>query len=150
MICPAACGISLQSGICECATNVYQNRAAVFSAMPELQKSLRVDPPTKVFKDDSAKLRMLFPPEAYVAINEVFDYGARTKYGPHMWESNPIEWSRIADALERHYFKRWKQGHDRDVESDLLELAHIAANAVMLLQYELKKIGTDDRYKGGK
>ncbi len=136
MIC-RGCGEAITNSQCAC-VSIKLNRAVVLAAVPD----------KKVFKDDSAKLRMLCPPEAIVEVNKVFAFGAK-KYSANAWRTNPIEWSRISDALERHFYK-WKAGKDLDEESGLLELAHLATNAVMLLQYAIDKIGTDDRYKGGK
>ncbi len=99
----------------------------------------------RVFKDDGAKLTMLTPPDPIKAINQVFAFGAK-KYGPHAWREHPIEWTRISDALERHFLK-WKNGADLDDESGLLELAHIGANVVMLLEYAIAKKGTDNRFR---
>lgn len=102
----------------------------------------------KIFKDDSNKLPMhLLPPEACIEIVKGFAFGAK-KYGPFAWLDNPIEWLRVSDALRRHHDK-WLAGKDNDPESGLLEMAHAGCNVIMLLEYQLRQLGKDNRYKGG-
>lgn len=42
---------------------------------------------------------------------------------------------------------QWLDGIDLDDESSLNHLAHVAANILMLLEYQLSQTGNDDRYK---
>lgn len=89
----------------------------------------------------------LIPQAALMEVAKVMTFGAK-KYGPHNWRGG-IEWLRLADANMRHMSK-WVDGQSIDDESKLNHLAHAAANALMLLEYELKKLGKDDRYDNDK
>jgi len=83
----------------------------------------------------------LLPPDAELAIVEVFTSGAR-KYAPRNWERG-MEWSKIIGPLRRHINKRLL-GEVRDAESGHLHTAHVAWNAIAWLTYELRGIGTND------
>jgi hypothetical protein len=99
-------------------------------------------------KFDSGKLRWnLMPEEALEEVMKVLQHGA-SKYGDFNWVDNAseVEHTRYINALERH-LKKVKRGIDTDPDSGLPELAHIACNALMLLQYQLLKLGIDDRRK---
>lgn len=102
---------------------------------------------TKSFKKfDNGKLRWhLMPDEALTEVLKVFEHGAK-KYGSFNWllNANEVEFTRLSDSLERHH-KKFKRGQDFDEESGLYELAHLVANALMLLTYQLKGVGIDDR-----
>lgn len=103
--------------------------------------------PIATFKKDAGKLRWsLLPTDALEQVVKVLEFGA-VKYGPNQWRELPeFEWMRISDALERHHTK-WKRGKDIDDESGLLELAHLACNALFLLEMEIHKLGKDNRFK---
>lgn len=97
----------------------------------------------RAIRYDAEKTRYdLVPPEALEAMAEVYTWGAK-KYAPRNWEKG-MEWGRCYAALQRHVQSFWA-GCDLDDESDLLHLAHVAWNAMALLQYQLKGIGIDDR-----
>lgn len=102
---------------------------------------------TKAFKKfDNGKLRWhLMPDEALEEVLKVFEYGAQ-KYGDFNWlfNGNEVQFTRLSDSLERHH-KKFKRGQDLDEESNLKELAHLIANALMLLTYQLKGVGIDNR-----
>jgi hypothetical protein len=53
-------------------------------------------------------------------------------------------WSMSVDALYRH-FLAWQSGEDRDPESGLPHMAHVAWHALTLLSFQLRAVGTDDR-----
>lgn len=96
-------------------------------------------------KFDNNKLRWhLMPEEALAEILKVLEYGA-VKYGDFNW-TNGTNWTRYQNALERH-LKAFKCGVDKDLESGLYEMSHIATNALMLLYFQLNNIGNDDRFK---
>lgn len=100
-------------------------------------------PPATFVKNDEGKIRMsLVPPEAHREVAKVFTFGAKT-YPPNNFRIG-TEWSRYMDALERHWTD-WKLGQDRDLISGLYELAHVAANALILLTLQISGRGTDDR-----
>lgn len=97
-------------------------------------------------KNDQKKLKWnLSPIEALEEVVKVLEFGAE-RYGAKNWleNSSEVQWSRYMNALERHFVK-FKKGQDYDEESNLLELAHLATNSLMLLQYQLLGLGIDDR-----
>lgn len=69
------------------------------------------------------------------------------KYGDHNWLAGTgLAWSRLRGAMLRHDLLA-ESGEDIDPESGLLHLAHMAANALMRLEYALRNHGIDDRFK---
>ena len=92
---------------------------------------------------DQGKAPMgLLPFRALRAVADVLGFGAQ-KYAPNNWAKG-MDWSRIEHSLLRH-FERYKAGEKADPESGLSHLAHLACNALFLLEYEIGSIGTDDR-----
>lgn len=96
-------------------------------------------------KDDSGKLRIdLIPPEAIDALAAVLTSGA-VRYGERNWEGG-ITWGRCFAAMMRHAWAWWR-GEGKDPESGLSHMAHVLCNAVFLVTFEARKVGTDDRPK---
>lgn len=94
-------------------------------------------------KNDSGKLRpSTVPPESLLEVIKVFTFGD-LKYPNDNYRIG-TEWQRYYDALERHTLK-WQLGENLDDETDLNHLAHIAANAMILLMMQLNGIGKDTR-----
>lgn len=94
-------------------------------------------------KYDSGKPRIgLIPPSALEGMADAFTYGAG-KYGDHNWKKG-LAWSRLCDATLRH-FVRWMDGETYDKESGLNHLYHTMANLAMLIEYQIKGMGNDDR-----
>jgi hypothetical protein len=94
---------------------------------------------------DSGKLRLdLIPPEVTVALALAFGYGAE-KYSDDNWLKG-MDWSRHIGSLERHLLD-WKMGQTHDKESGNHHLAHALVRMAMLLVYEMREIGNDDRKK---
>lgn len=84
----------------------------------------------------------LLPFDALWAVAEHFGRGAE-KYEDRNWERGyPWDWS--ADALQRH-FAAWWQGEDRDPETGSLHITAVAWHALVLLTFQLRGIGTDNR-----
>lgn len=97
-------------------------------------------------KDDTGKPRMdLIPPEALYALGRVLEYGAR-KYADRNWEKG-FAWGRSVAALKRH-LSAWEAGQECDHESGMPHLWHVATNAVFLLTFAERGVGTDDRATG--
>jgi hypothetical protein len=97
-------------------------------------------------KYDTGKIPLeLLPPEALTEIAKVLAFGAQ-KYGRHNWRKG-MAWFRLIGAILRHLFA-WMRGEDKDPESGLSHLAHAGCDILFLMAYEIKGIGTDDRYKG--
>ena len=89
-------------------------------------------------KHDGEKIRMdLLPFEALEAVAEVLTYGAR-KYSDNGWQTVEGKERRYLAALLRHLAAR-ERGEARDRESGLLHAAHMAANALFILWFELQK-----------
>ena len=96
-------------------------------------------------KYDQKKPRMsLVPQQALMEVAKVMTFGAN-KYGDFNWRQG-MDWLRLIDANMRHT-SQWTQGQSIDDESGLNHLAHAAANCLMLLEYELNKLGEDNRYE---
>ena len=84
----------------------------------------------------------LVPWDALWAVANVFGFGA-TKYAERNWERG-YNWSASKGALDRHLALFWA-GQDTDEESGLLHLAHVAWHALVLLAFQLRSAGMDDR-----
>jgi len=95
-------------------------------------------------KFDQQKTRLdLLPLRALEETGKVLTYGAQ-KYGVNNWRAG-MGWSRMFGACMRHLYSYWN-GEDRDTETGLSHLAHAACCLLFVLEYEITKTGTDDRY----
>ena len=89
-------------------------------------------------KHDGDKIRMdLLPFEALEAVAEVLTHGAR-KYSDIGWQTVENGERRYLAALLRHLAAR-ERGEMTDPESGLLHAAHMAADALFILWFELQK-----------
>jgi len=96
-------------------------------------------------KNDAGKPRLdLVPPEAMFALGRVLEFGAR-KYDDRNWEKG-FAWGRAIAALLRHLFA-WIGGQDTDPETGFCHLDHVLCNAMFLVTFWYRKVGTDDRPK---
>jgi 5'(3')-deoxyribonucleotidase len=92
---------------------------------------------------DSGKTRHeLLPPHAINEIAKVYTMGAQ-KYAPHNWRKG-MAWSRVIGSLKRH-LNELENCRDYDEESGLLHAAHVAWNAITLLEYYKIYPQGDDR-----
>ena len=97
-----------------------------------------VDEETEGQKDDSEKIRMdLLPFESLEAVAKVLTFGAK-KYAANNWQKVDNAESRYVGALLRHLSK-YLQGEEKDGESGLSHLSHVATNALFLVYFEEKK-----------
>ena len=91
------------------------------------------------FKYDTGKVRAALPtqdfPRALVAVAWVSTFGAE-KYATHSWKMVPRAGERYEDALHRHILAQ-ASGEINDPESGLPHAAHIAWNALALLELQL-------------
>lgn len=95
-------------------------------------------------RKDEGKSRVdLLPPDALIALGEVYAFGCE-KYAERNWERG-MPWSKVLGPMLRHTYK-FMMGYDIDKESGLYHAQHIAWNAVALLTYVLRQIGKDDRH----
>ena len=93
-------------------------------------------------KADAGKPRLtLIPPQILYDIAEVREYGCK-KYpdgGPDNWKTVDIQ--RYKDALARHTLSYLACSSDKDSESGLNHLKHVACNVAFLCQLEAEKDG---------
>lgn len=113
---------------------------STFAERPEWRpkRSLLADAPEPGAKHDSGKPRYdLLPAAAEAEIVEVLTHGA-DKYAPDNWRkvTDPVE--RYYAALRRH-LAAWRLGEELDSESGLRNLAHVATNAVFLMELTRKE-----------
>lgn len=96
-------------------------------------------------KHDGGKPPMaLLSGAALVEVAKVLEFGAK-KYASWNWKGG-FKWSRLASAALRHSFA-WLSGEDKDPETGLSHLAHAICGLMFLLDFEVNKLGEDDRYK---
>ena len=89
-------------------------------------------------KDDNEKIRMdLLPFEALEAVAEVLTRGTR-KYSDNGWQTVENGERRYLGAMLRHLAAR-ERGEMTDPESGLLHAAHMAADALFILWFEIQK-----------
>ncbi len=111
----------------------------------------KVDGGGKRFDDGKPRVDLI-PPDALLAIGEAFGYGAKKYYDPDIprpeanWQRGSAT-SKWVGPLMRHLCK-YLMGHDKDEESGLPHLSHVAVNAIFGLTYHLRGIdkmeGMDD------
>lgn len=133
--------------LCGCTTPGTVVKYVYDQQEKEEKKDPSLVPGTVAKKLDAGKLEWhLLPEDALEEVLRVFQYG-KNKYGDFNWLIEPgFEYTRIDNSGRRHASK-WRRGTDHDDESGLLELAHVCANYLMLLTYELRKVGIDNRKK---
>lgn len=99
------------------------------------------DPHSPGAKLDEGKTRLHLMasdfPYALWEIARVATYGAE-KYTEHGWHSVPDGIERYSEAMMRHYFQH-VAGNSVDAESNLSHLAHMAWNALAVLQLTLEQ-----------
>lgn len=117
--------------------------------MPELNMQPQASSDSKSstgegLRYNEGKLRWdLIPPELEEIV-EIYTMGAK-KYAPRNWEKG-MSWMVCFASLMRHTWK-WLRGEDLDEESGRPHMAHVAWNAIALVVYYRRQIGTDDRVK---
>jgi hypothetical protein len=97
-------------------------------------------------KHDDGKIPLeLLSDLALDEVGKVLAFGAK-KYSPDNWRKG-MAWRRLIGAAKRH-LGAFNRGVDIDEETGLPHLAHLMCCAMFLLEYQLTKNGTDDRWKG--
>lgn len=81
----------------------------------------------------------LLPPVALALVVEVLTYGWRRYQDTYGWRKVPQGLDVYTSALMRH-LERWRMGEAKDGESGLPHLAHVAVNALVLLDLEVQRI----------
>lgn len=84
----------------------------------------------------------LIPPEATWLESLVYGMGA-AKYAERNWEQG-YAWGKSIQALERH-LQLFKAGEDTDPESGLPHMAHVRWHTGVLLAFQAREVGIDDR-----
>lgn len=85
-------------------------------------------------KADAGKVRpTLVPLKLIEAVAAVREYGCRKYHDPENWKK--VEKERYKDALYRHWLAYLK-GENKDPESGLPHLWHLACNAAFLIEME--------------
>lgn len=103
------------------------------------------DKSNEAMRFDDNKIRFdLIPTEAILEIARVYTVGA-IKYEDNNWRKG-MKFSRCIGSLERHW-NLWKAGEEVDPETGCAHLAQVCWNAMTLLVYCLRGLGTDDRLK---
>lgn len=99
---------------------------------------------TKGIKHDQGKNRLdLVSTLAIEEMAKVLTFGV-TKYGDDNWRLG-MRWRRLGRAACGHLFA-FMRGEDTDHETGLPHLAHAMCCIMFLLEYQLTKNGTDDRW----
>ena len=115
-----------------------------FTATPSLN-GLNTSKPGEGLRYNKGKRRFdLIPPDALAALADLFTIGAR-KYAERNWEKG-MDYSNVIQSLDRHW-NDFKAGIDRDPETGCLHITHVVWNAMALLTFQLRGIGTDNRCK---
>lgn len=97
-------------------------------------------------KADEAKDPLdLLSPIALTQMAKVMAFGAK-KYNRDNWRKG-IAFTRIIGAALRHTLA-YLGGENKDPETGLSHVAHLACCAMFLLEYEVTHPNLDDRYKG--
>lgn len=131
----------------DCANQQIGEYAHTSCHQAHMQKG-NISQASEAVKFDSGKPRMeLMPPDALIEVAKVYTMGAE-KYAARNWEKG-TDWGRANGALLRHLMA-WMGGEDKDPESGLWHMAHVAWNALCLLAYQIRGVGNDDRFKLGR
>lgn len=103
-------------------------------------------PPSKTepgLRYDAGKPRYdLIPAIPLDDLAALYEYGAK-KYAERNWEKG-MSWGRCFASLMRHAWAFWR-GENYDVESGFHHMTHVAWNAMALVEYSKRALGTDDR-----
>lgn len=102
----------------------------------ELARGLR-------FNTDKNQLQLI-PEYALKQIGKVMTKGA-LKYAPNNWRKG-MPWSEVEASLQRHLMA-YKDCEDFDQESGIYHMAHVAVNAMFIIDYYRSNPQFDDRYK---
>ncbi len=122
-------------------TNPYKILDDSLTAVPAIGNT-PVEGVARKYDESKVQLELLSVP-ALMAIGQVMTFGAR-KYEAHNWRKG-FKWSRLLGASLRHIFA-YMSGENTDPESGLSHLAHAGCCIMFLLEHEICKLGTDDRY----
>lgn len=100
-------------------------------------------PEAKHLDDGKLELHYILAMEGLCSVAKVGMYGAK-KYGQHNWRGG-MPWMKLLGSCTRH-LAAFIKGENLDRESGLPHLAHLAYNALMLLDYMETHNDKDDRW----
>lgn len=109
-----------------------------------MEKEVRVVSNTGGEKGQKASQLSTVDPLALRHLGEVSGFGAQ-KYDAFNFLRG-YDWALSVDALYRHMNAFWS-GEDRDPESGLLHVGHVAWHGLALTSFQLREIGEDTRFK---
>ncbi len=112
---------------------------------PPAEETIITDPNTGGQKATKPMQLGLVDPEALTQLGLVAGMGAE-KYEPWNYLRG-YKWSLAYNAMMRHQTAFWA-GQSTDDESGLPHMAHAAWHALSLVSFDLRNLGTDDRFKG--
>ena len=121
-LCPS-CGHPKHVGAVCCAVVNDQHDSGLYTCGCTPEKAIKAD-------DGKASRWDLFAWDAVPEVLEVYRYGLKKGYEEHSWRK--VEPKRYADALMRHMTAALR-GEERDPESGLRHIAHVAWNALALV-----------------
>lgn len=75
-------------------------------------------------------------PRALLAIGKCIEFGTKKYPNPKNWQLVENAFTRYQDSLMRHYIK-FLAGQERDNETNLLHLSHMAWNCLAILELYL-------------
>lgn len=84
------------------------------------------------------------PMAELLKVAEVFRLGA-AKYGQKNWRVQPVRMSTYYNAMFRHMIDWFEKGEEQDIESTQHHLAHVIADALIMLDGITHKSIMDDR-----
>lgn len=151
--CPP-CHVDRERGKGQTGFTPFPNVGAFAKSVPErydelLRKrplhDLNTSKPGEGLRFNKGKRRYdLIPVDALAALADLFTIGAN-KYAERNWEKG-MSYQSVIASLDRHW-NDFKAGIDRDPETGCLHITHVVWNAMALLTFMLRGIGTDDRVK---
>jgi hypothetical protein len=109
------------------------------------QETMVIDPKTGGQKASKDSQIGFIDPVALYELGKVAGIGIQ-KYSKYNYLKG-YDWSLSYNALMRHMEQMWS-GEDLDEESGLLHAVHAAWHALALASFQMRDLGTDDRFKG--
>lgn len=132
------------SGRANCLDFLMHDVRDEFESLTDQNRALRTEfivnnmVPDQTAKADAGKPRLtLIPPQILYDIAEVREYGTKKYKDPDNWRRVDIQ--RYRDALARHTLAYLAGPQDKDAESGIPHLKHLATNAAFLCQLEAER-----------
>lgn len=120
------------------------NLRDLYNHPPPPEETIITDPVTGGQKASKPVQLGLVDPVALEQLGRVAGMGAE-KYEPWNYLKG-YNWSLSYNAMLRHQMSFWS-GETVDPESGIRHMAHAAWHALALVSFDLRNLGTDDRFK---